>query len=55
MSLVQSLEWLVDTLEGQADRTAEELCDHVIDRLDDVVEDDVAMLVLRVAAPGYPA
>jgi serine phosphatase RsbU (regulator of sigma subunit) len=52
VSLVESLGWLVDTLDGQPGRTAEELCEHVVERLDDVVEDDVAMLVLRIAERG---
>jgi hypothetical protein len=46
---VHSLEWLATTLRGQSGLTAEALCDHVIGQLVDAVEDDVAMLVLRVA------
>ena len=48
VSLVDSIEWLTGTLRGHGP-TAEQLCDRVIGRLDDAVEDDVAMLVLRVA------
>ncbi len=51
VSLVDSIEWLAGTLRGHGGLTAEQLCDHIIDQLDDAVEDDVAMLVLRVA-PG---
>jgi hypothetical protein len=54
VSLVDSLAWLVGALEGQAGRTADELCDHVVDQLEGTVEDDVALLVLRVA-PGWEA
>jgi serine phosphatase RsbU (regulator of sigma subunit) len=49
VSLMHSLEWLAVTLGGHGGLTAEQLCDHVIAQLDDAVEDDVAMLVLRVA------
>jgi serine phosphatase RsbU (regulator of sigma subunit) len=49
VSLVDSIEWLAGTLRGHG-LTAEQLCDRVIGRLDDAVEDDVAMLVLRVAS-----
>jgi serine phosphatase RsbU (regulator of sigma subunit) len=50
VSLVDSMEWLAGTLRGHGGLTAEQLCDRVIGRLDDAVEDDVAMLVLRVAS-----
>lgn len=50
VSLLDSLEWLAGTLRGHGGLTAEQLCDHVIGQLDDAVEDDVAMLVLRVSA-----
>jgi hypothetical protein len=52
VSLVDSLEWLAGTLRGHDGSTAEQLCDHVIGQLDGAVEDDVAMLVLRVAPAG---
>jgi serine phosphatase RsbU (regulator of sigma subunit) len=52
VSLVDSLDWLAETLRGHDGSTAEQLCDHVIGQLDDAVEDDVAMLVLRVAPTG---
>ena len=52
VSLLDSLEWLAGTLRGHGGLTAEQLCDHLIAQLDDAVEDDVAMLVLRVAPPA---
>ena len=52
VSLMDSLEWLAGTLRGHGGLTAEQLCDHLIAQLDDAVEDDVAMLVLRVAPPA---
>jgi hypothetical protein len=35
---------------GQQHLTADELCDHVLDQLDDGVDDDIALLALR----AYP-
>ena len=52
VSLMDSLEWLAGTLRGHGGLTAEQLCDHLIAQLDDAVEDDVAILVLRVAPPA---
>jgi hypothetical protein len=45
----ESLEWLADTVSGQHGLTADELCDHLIAQIG-AVEDDVALLVLRVGA-----
>jgi serine phosphatase RsbU (regulator of sigma subunit) len=46
--LTESIRWLAGVLDGQAGRSAEWLADHVIGRLEGVVEDDVAVLVMRV-------
>jgi stage II sporulation SpoE-like protein len=51
-SLTESVRWLTGVLEGQVGRTAEQLADHIVGQLDDAVEDDVALLVLR--ADGLP-
>jgi hypothetical protein len=47
VSLTESLRWLTGVLEGHPGLTAEELADHIVGQLDDAVEDDVALLVLR--------
>jgi len=44
------LEWLIDTLDGCHELTAEQACDHLLERFNDIGEDDVALLVLR----NYP-
>ena len=49
------LAWLVDALEGQQDRTAEELCDLLLGQLSGRAEDDVALLVMRTEAPAGAA
>jgi serine phosphatase RsbU (regulator of sigma subunit) len=43
-----SLRWLTDLLQGTHALAPAELCDHLIAQLADGVEDDVALLVLRV-------
>jgi serine phosphatase RsbU (regulator of sigma subunit) len=48
VALDQSLGWLVDLLRDQQHLSAEALCDHVLGTLQGPVEDDVALLVLRV-------
>ena len=45
--LQERLEWLTGALEGRAGLDAEELCDHLLAQLDEPIEDDVALLVLR--------
>jgi hypothetical protein len=42
------LDWLLGLLEGAHARTPEALCDHLLAALDDTVEDDIALLVVRV-------
>jgi serine phosphatase RsbU (regulator of sigma subunit) len=44
----ERLDWLARALEGRQALNAEELCDHLVAALDDDVDDDVALLVLRV-------
>lgn len=39
--------WLSETISGRQDMKADELCDHVIRALDDRIDDDVALLVVR--------
>jgi serine phosphatase RsbU (regulator of sigma subunit) len=46
--LDRSLRWLTDALEGRHDLDAEQLADHVVGLLGTAVEDDVALLVLRI-------
>jgi serine phosphatase RsbU (regulator of sigma subunit) len=48
VALQDSLDWLVAVLTGQQRRTAEELSDHLLEHAGGAVEDDVALLVLRV-------
>jgi hypothetical protein len=48
VALTESLAWLTGVVGGQERRSAEALADHVVDQLDAVVEDDVALLVMRV-------
>jgi serine phosphatase RsbU (regulator of sigma subunit) len=43
-------DWLLEVLTGQQELGAEELCDHVLDRLDDGVDDDIALMAVR----AYP-
>lgn len=48
--LDDSLAWLIGALEGQQHLSAEKLCEHLLDDVDDVgdvLEDDIALLVLR--------
>lgn len=45
--LQERLEWLTGILAGRQALSAEELCDHLLGQLDDSVEDDIALLVLR--------
>jgi serine phosphatase RsbU (regulator of sigma subunit) len=52
--LRERLARLTRILEGQHERTAEELCDLLIADLDGVVEDDVALLVLRAHPEDAP-
>ena len=47
VSLDQRLAWLAGILEGRQGLSAEELCDHLLARLEDTMDDDVALLVLR--------
>ena len=47
VSLTDSLRWLVGELDGCADMSAEAIADHVIDRIEEPAEDDIALLVLR--------
>jgi hypothetical protein len=44
----ERLAWLAGVLVGHPEMSAEELCDRVLAQLDDAVDDDVALLVLRV-------
>lgn len=46
--LQQRLEWLAELLQGRQDLSAEELCDLMLAQLESTIEDDVALLVLRV-------
>ena len=48
VALTESLRWIRGVLDGLQLRSAEELADHVVAQLDGGVEDDVAVLVLRV-------
>jgi serine phosphatase RsbU (regulator of sigma subunit) len=47
VSLTESLRWLAGVLEGHPGLGAEELADRIVGQLDEAVEDDVALLVLR--------
>jgi serine phosphatase RsbU (regulator of sigma subunit) len=56
------LKWLTDLLQGGQDADPEALCDRLLDAIDANVDDDVALLVLRVSerpadtvAPSEPA
>jgi serine phosphatase RsbU (regulator of sigma subunit) len=49
-----SLRWLADALEGRQDLSAEELCEHIVGRLGDDVDDDIALLVLKAHAEDRP-
>ncbi len=42
------LDWLLGLLEGGHERSPDELCDRLLAALDESVEDDVALLVMRV-------
>lgn len=48
-SLTTRLDWLVGELAARRDLSAEELCDRVLVAAGDQHEDDVAVLVLRIA------
>jgi serine phosphatase RsbU (regulator of sigma subunit) len=48
VSLDDSLDWLLTTLSGRTDRTAEDVCDHLLGEVRDPLADDVALLVMRV-------
>jgi hypothetical protein len=50
VSLTDSLRWLVSELDGCAGMAAEEIADHVIARIEEPAEDDIALLVLRMGA-----
>jgi len=43
------LERLVALLDGAAGLSAEAICDRLLEALDDAVDDDIALLVLRVS------
>ena len=43
-----SLRWLAETVEHRQGLTASELCDHLLAQVGGAIEDDVALLVLRV-------
>ena len=45
--LQQRLDWLVDVLDGLHELDAEAICDHVLAQIDDTVDDDIVLLVLR--------
>jgi len=47
-SITDSITWLTRILEGRQDLTAEQLCNHLLTRAGTELEDDVALLVLRV-------
>ena len=46
--LTDGLAWLVDALSGCSHLSSDEIAAHVVDQLDGPVEDDIALLVLRV-------
>jgi serine phosphatase RsbU (regulator of sigma subunit) len=46
--LPESLRWLTGVLEGRQDLDPDALCEHVVGTLEGTVEDDVALLVLKV-------
>jgi len=47
-----SIKALLEAVAGQQDATAQELCDRVIAGLDDSLDDDVALVVVRAGAAG---
>ncbi|QEC49390.1 serine/threonine-protein phosphatase [Baekduia soli] len=47
VALEERLDWLARALDGCEAMDAEQLCDHVLDQLDDDVDDDVALLVVH--------
>ncbi len=47
--LEDGLAWLLDQVRGRADLSAEQLGDHLLGRLEGRAEDDVALLVVRIA------
>lgn len=49
-SIQTGLDWLREDLRGRQGATAEAICDHLVSQLDAKVEDDVALLVLRLEA-----
>jgi hypothetical protein len=47
-AITDSIAWLTGVLEGQQHLTAEQLCNHLLAAAGADLEDDVALLVLRV-------
>ena len=52
--LQERLDWLADVVSGCQDLTAEQICDHVLGRIEGAVEDDVALLVMRLHPEDRP-
>lgn len=48
-SLDAGTDWLVETLAHAPDGPLDQLCDHVLGHLDDWVDDDIAVLALRIS------
>lgn len=54
VALQERFQWLTGVLEGCQEMSAEELCDHLLTQLDGTVEDDVALLILKVDPEDTP-